>query len=102
MIRVYLDDERVPPTQSFDLVVRSFDEAILAFESYGCPRFISFDYDLNAVKTGYDVAIWMTEQDKKVNGHFFPTDFEFVVHSSTSIQRDEIIGYLTRYLLNRE
>ena len=45
MMKLYLDDVRDLPDESFDLA-RSYDEAVNYVKQHGIPPFISFDHDL--------------------------------------------------------
>ena len=63
---MFLDDIRVP-IENYDIVVRSYDEAIELVKQNGIPTFISFDHDLgcdeigNILKSGYDFAKWLVD-----------------------------------------
>jgi len=101
MVRMYLDDLRIPK-KSFDVIVRSFDEAVLYVKQYGIPNFISFDHDLGANKdgtillSGYDFAKWLVIQDMdKV--YTFPSNFTYNVHSANPVGKKNIESYLDGY-----
>lgn len=101
-MRMYLDDERVPKYE-YDVIVRSFEEAVLFVEKNGIPNFISFDHDLgcdkdgNIFKSGYDFAKWLVDMDIE-NIHTFPDDFKFNIHSANPVGRDNINSILESYL----
>lgn len=50
-MRMFLDDIRVP-IENYDIVVRSYDEAVGLVKQNGIPTFISFDHDLGCDETG--------------------------------------------------
>jgi len=82
MYRMYLDDVR-NPKNDYDVVVRSFEEAIEYILEHGIPAFISFDHDLgldddgDVAKSGYDLAKWLVEQS--LDGTLeFPKEFQFL------------------------
>jgi len=58
-MNVWLDDVRQMP-EGFDAHVCCAEDAISLLES-GDVKFISFDHDLGAEKTGYDVASWIEQ-----------------------------------------
>jgi hypothetical protein len=101
-MRLYLDDVR-EPKNTFDKVVRSYEEAVEFVEQNGIPSYISFDHDLGCnsdgsiLKSGFDFAKWLvnTDLDKK---HKFPKDFSFNVHSANPIGRNNIESILYNYL----
>ncbi len=101
-MKMYLDDIRVPKND-YDIVVRSFEDAIKFVENYGVPNFISFDHDLgcdemgNILKSGYDFAKWLVDMDIE-NIHKFPNDFTFNIHSANPIGRNNINAILNNYL----
>ena len=96
-MRMFLDDCREPRVENFDIICRSYSDAIMYVKTNGIPEFISFDHDLGDDGTGYDFAKWLVEQD--INGIFaFPEDFSFNVHSANPIGKKNIESYLTNYL----
>jgi len=57
-MKMFLDDIRIPKND-YDVIVRSYDEAVAFVTNNGIPTFISFDHDLgcdengNILKSGY-------------------------------------------------
>ena len=102
-MRMFLDDIRVP-IENYDIVVRSYDEAVALVKQNGIPTFISFDHDLecdeigNILKSGYDFAKWLVDMDIE-NIHKFPNNFTFDIHSANSIGKNNIKSILNNYLL---
>lgn len=100
--KLFLDDERKLPDDSYSLV-RSYEEAVNYVKENGIPSFISFDHDLGLdennqiAKTGFDFAKWLVEMDID-NIFLFPKNFSFYVHSSNSVGKENIHSYLTNYL----
>lgn len=101
-MKMFLDDIRIPKN-SYDITVRSYDEAIRFIEINGIPNFISFDHDLGCdnkgeiLKNGYDFAKWLVRMDIE-NKYKFPKDFKFNVHSANPIGRNNIEAILNNYL----
>ena len=79
-MKMFLDDIR-EPKNDYDVIVRSFEEAIIFVKNNGIPNFISFDHDLgsdnmgNVLKDGYDFAKWLVDMDIKNIHKFFKDDF---------------------------
>jgi hypothetical protein len=102
-MRMFLDDIR-DPLENYDIVVRSYDEAVELVKQNGIPTFISFDHDLgcdeigNILKSGYDFAKWLVDMDIK-NIHKFPDNFTFDIHSANPIGKNNIKSILNNYLL---
>ena len=103
MSKMYLDDIREPQNY-YDVIVRSYDEAVRYILKNGIPCFISFDHDLGldingtVAKSGYDLAKWLVE--KSLDGELkFPKDFSFSVHSANPIGKNNIESILHNYLL---
>ncbi len=102
-MKMYLDDER-EPKNSYDVIVRSFEEAVSFVENNGIPNFISFDHDLgsdnmgNILKDGYDFAKWLVDMDIE-NIHKFPEDFTFNIHSANPVGRNNINSILNNYFI---
>jgi hypothetical protein len=90
------------------LLVRSYDSAVLLFESFGCPTFISFDHDLGEVYddqrrelNGHRIAHWLVERDMDMKGTFIPDNFSYHVHSANPQGKLNIEGLLDNYLADR-
>ena len=97
---MFIDDLREPQTgESWDVVLRSYDEVFECIGRRGCPTAISFDHDLGPdVPTGYDIAKRLVEMD--LNGEMrFPDGFEFHVHSMNPVGAENISALLTNYLV---
>lgn len=97
---MYIDDIRVPKNQ-FDIITRSSKETIEYMVRYGCPNFISFDFDLGGEDTSMIIVKWLIEMDLDMCGDFIPYDFEFNVHSANPVGGANIEGYLNSYLSQR-
>ncbi len=102
-MKMFLDDIRVPKND-YDVVVRSFEEAINFVKENGIPSFISFDHDLgcdqmgNILQSGYDFAKWLVDMDIE-DIHKFPENFTYDIHSANIIGRNNIKSILNNYLL---
>lgn len=102
-MKMFLDDIR-DPKNDYDVIVRSFEEAINFVKENGIPTFISFDHDLgcdemgNILKSGYDFAKWLVDMDIE-NIYKFPDNFNFDIHSANPIGKNNIKAILNNYLL---
>ncbi|WP_152057095.1 cyclic-phosphate processing receiver domain-containing protein [Aliarcobacter butzleri] len=102
-MKMFLDDIRVPKND-YDVIVRSFEEAVNFVKENGIPTFISFDHDLgcdemgNILKSGYDFAKWLVDMDIE-NIYKFPNNFTFDIHSANPIGKNNIKSILNNYLL---
>jgi len=85
-VKVYLDDERVPPEGW--VLVRWPDEVIDLLKT-GEVTHLSLDHDLgdDGRGTGYDVLLWLEEQ--VFNNKFFKVP-EMKVHSANSGARPKM------------
>jgi len=85
---IFLDDTRDPPGRMHGehtkiRIARSFEQFNVLLMRYGCPRFISFDYDLGPVDvnpSGVACAKLLIELVLD-NYLALPDDFAFAVHS---------------------
>ena len=102
MKKLFIDDIRQPVDNTYD-IVRSYDDAIAYMKVRGCPSFITFDHDLGEaeLKTGFDIAKWIVEQDLD-DGGFIPADFSYDVHSANPVGAANIRGLLDNYLAVRD
>lgn len=83
--KLFIDDERFPPSGSGVMVVarNSFD-AIEFMEMWGLPTHISFDHDLGGLDTAMVVISWLEEKLMEGSG-VLPTDFTYSVHSMNPV-----------------
>lgn len=101
-MKMYLDDIR-EPKDSYDVIARSYEEALLFVQKNGIPSYISFDHDLGCedtgeiLKSGYDFAKWLVDMDIE-NIYKFPDNFSFNIHSANPIGRNNINSILNNYL----
>ncbi|MEJ2043219.1 MAG: hypothetical protein P8X74_22070 [Reinekea sp.] len=97
-MKVFLDDERVPPEGW--VLVRWPSEAIELLKKHEVQE-ISLDHDLgnDEIGTGYDVILWLEEQVAIFN--FLPP--VITIHSAnTSARRKMLAGVENIYKLARE
>lgn len=95
-LRLWIDDLREPPDETWDWVTTS--EAAIAlltnFQREGmlwCPReVVSFDHDLGGDDTTRPVVIWMIE-----NGFYFD---DYRIHSANPVGREWLAGMISVYL----
>lgn len=71
-MKIVLDDRRmIPPDSPYNLV-RDYAECVEMLRLFRKVSFISLDYNLGTVKTGYDVLVYMKENNievKHINIH---------------------------------
>ena len=71
-MKIVLDDQRNIPANSPYNLVRTYDECVEMIRLFRKISFISLDYNLGTVKTGYDVLVYMKENNievKHINIH---------------------------------
>ena len=70
-MKIILDDQRPFPNGPYNCV-RTYEECVDMIRIFRKISFISLDYDLGGGKTGYDVLVYMAENDievKHINIH---------------------------------
>lgn len=97
-MRIFLDDERVPKVEQFDVVLRCANAFKNYVENLGEQKisYISFDHDLGLGETGYGVVKWLVEFD--LDHQILDKDFTFNVHSANPVGAKNIQSYLENYL----
>ena len=71
-MKIILDDRRYVPDNSPYNVARTYSECVELLRLFRKISFISLDYNLGTVKTGYDVLVYMKEHNievKHINIH---------------------------------
>lgn len=71
-MKIILDDRCYVPSNSPYNVVRNYEDCVDMLRLFRKISFISLDYDLGEAKTGYDVLVYMKENDievKHINIH---------------------------------
>ena len=71
-MKMVLDDRRNIPSNSPYNLVRTYEDCVEMIRLFRKISFISQDYDLGGGKTGYDVLVYMAENDievKHINIH---------------------------------
>lgn len=71
-MKIVLDDRRNIPDNSPYNLVRTYEECVEMIRLFRKIGFISLDYNLGTVKTGYDVLVYMKENNievKHINIH---------------------------------
>ena len=71
-MKIVLDDRRTVPQNSPYNVARTYAECVEMLRLFRKISFISLDYNLGTVKTGYDVLVYMVENNievKHINIH---------------------------------
>lgn len=98
MYKVYLDDERTPPSY-FDVHCNTAKEAIKLLSS-GIPiNLISLDHDLgdNDAGTGYDVLLWIEEQVHNNPYYELPLISIHTANSSARLKMHAAVDNIVRY-----
>ena len=100
-MRIFLDDERYPKVEQFDVIIRDarsfFDRLIDILQDEGTISYISFDHDLGLEsQTGYDCAKMLVTFDETTP--LLAKDFTFNVHSANPVGAKNIQMYLDQYL----
>lgn len=65
-MKIILDDRRYVPGDSPYNVVRTYEECVELLRLFRRIRYISLDYNLGTVKTGWDVLVYMAENNIEV------------------------------------
>ena len=62
-MKIILDDRRYVPSNSPYNVVRNYEDCVEMIRLFRKISYISLDYNLGTVKTGYDVLVYMKENN---------------------------------------
>lgn len=62
-MKIILDDRRYVPSNSPYNVVRNYEDCVDMLRLFRKISYISLDYDLGEGKTGYDVLVYIKEND---------------------------------------
>lgn len=93
--KLFLDDERFPADYDEEWVIaRSFEDAVWYVTARGVPRWVAFDHDLGAGKTGYDFAKWFGDYVSNEDNGGLPYDFNYSVHSMNPVGAKNIRDYM--------
>ena len=65
-MKIILDDRRYVPDNTPYNVARNYEDCIYMLRVFRKINYISLDYDLGEAKTGYDVLVYIKENDIKV------------------------------------
>lgn len=65
-MKIILDDRRYVPSNSPYNVVRTYADCVEMLRLFRKISYISLDYNLDSVKTGYDVLVYMKENNIEV------------------------------------
>lgn len=89
-IYLFIDDLRTPIFKGErTYVCRTYNDAIAAIEKYKNEiLYISFDHDLGEIKTGYDIAKYLVENEIKAY---------YNIHSANPVGRFNIEQLLQHY-----
>jgi hypothetical protein len=88
-MRLFIDDERIPPSDDY-VVVRSSQEAIEHIKTYGWPTFISFDHDLGGDDT---TMVFLKRLMNEIwDGKTNPPDYQ--IHSANPIGKLNIQSFM--------
>lgn len=91
-LKIFIDDERDPPDQTW-MLARTNEEAVRLIDEFGYPSELSLDHDLgrdeNGLRTTFEFVKWLALY------HFYSGPPKYVVHSVNPVGRDNIISYMT-------
>lgn len=93
---IFLDDERFPSSKDKKdyNIVRNYEEFVDLINTFGLPKYISFDHDLGERETGYDCAKFLVEYCLDNNNK---PNFEFYVHSQNPVGKENITKLLNNF-----
>jgi hypothetical protein len=105
MIKIFLDDIRVPLDESW-IIIKSYSNFIdfIIIQDFNFISEISLDHDLGLndnledEKTGYDVAKWLVNYSID-NNIILPI---IKVHSANPVGSLNIISYINNYLISNQ
>ena len=85
-MKIVLDDRRNIPSNSPYNLVRTYEECVDMIRIFRKISFISLDYDLGGGKTGYDVLVYMAENNIEVK--------HINIHSDHSVGVPKMLDYV--------
>jgi hypothetical protein len=106
MLKVYLDDIRVPKDSGYDsnhdwLIVRTYEEAKSIVLNHK-PQSWSFDHDLGPGETVYDFIKFIIELDiENPTEGFITSTFSYNIHSANPVGSKNIEKLLENYIKHK-
>jgi len=100
--KLFIDDERFCVNTGEFYIVRTYEEAISAFDRFKFPTYIMFDHDLgidgngNIRRDGMDIAKYIVDFD--MDNDVISDDFMYCIHSRNVNGAKNIDGLLSGYL----
>ena len=100
-MRIFLDDERFPKVEEFDIITRSYESFEYLLRVLGIRKisYISFDHDLGEGLTGYDCTKLLVQYD--IDNNILSPDFTFNVHSANPVGATNMRKFMENYLCSR-
>lgn len=96
--KLFLDDVRPPPDQTW-VLVRTVRAAIEYVEVYGVPREMSLDHDLGyGERDAPSFLQWLIDQDLDANYKLGLDKIKFNVHSANPPGRQNLEGLWNSYM----
>ena len=92
-MKIILDDRRSFPDGPYNCV-RTYEECVEMIRLFRKISFISLDYDLGSGKTGYDVLVYMVENDIEIK--------HINIHSDHSVGVPKMQEYTRKHFPNTE
>lgn len=92
LMKIILDDRRYVLSNSPYNVVRNYEDCVEMIRLFRKISFISLDYDLGVGKTGYDVLVYMKENEIEVK--------HINIHSDHSIGVPKMQEYAWKHFPN--
>lgn len=91
-MKIILDDRRYVPSNSPYNVVRNYEDCVDMLRLFRKISFVSLDYDLGEAKSGYDVLVYMKENDIEVK--------HINIHSDHSVGVPKMKEYVWKNFVN--
>ena len=91
-MKIILDDRRYVPSNSPHNVARTYEDCIDMLRIFRQISFISLDYDLGTEKTGFDILVYMAENNIEVK--------HINIHSDHSVGVPKMREYVWEHFLN--
>ena len=92
-MKIILDDQRSFPDGSYNCV-RTYEDCVEMIRLFRKISFISLDYDLGGGKTGYDVLVYMADNDIEVK--------HINIHSDHSVGVPQMQEYAQKRFVHTE
>ena len=93
-MKIILDDRRYVPDNTPYNVARNYEDCVYMLRVFRKISYISLDYDLGEAKTGYDVLVYIKENDIQVE--------HINIHSDHSVGVPKMREYVWEHFRSAE